>query len=168
MILIVVCIIAALSGGFLAHYKKRNVILWAACSGVFPFVVLVSAATFMGSFSMFHLLIIGLIVAVIIVLGRRMAVNPSHPSVPKDAPQHVTVGSKAELLGTVQTYAAQGYQTVMDRGHLIVMSKKVPFNWLLCIVLLFIPIIGWIALLVLLFGNKNKVSSITIEAPEHA
>jgi hypothetical protein len=164
----VICIVAALVGGFLAHYKKRNVILWAVCSGGFPFAVMLLSGTVMGSFSIYHLLIIGFLVAIPVVLGRRMTANPNRPRVANGAPQHVSVGSKAELLGTVQTYAAQGYQTVMDRGHLIVMSKKVPFNWLLCIVLLFIPIIGWIALLVLLFGNKNKVSSITIEAPENA
>lgn len=83
-------------------------------------------------------------------------------------PEHVKVGSKAELLGTVQKYAAQGYQTVMDRGHLIVMNKKIPFNWVLCIFLVLIPVIGWIALLFLLFANKNKISSVTIEAPESA
>jgi hypothetical protein len=56
----------------------------------------------------------------------------------------------------------------MDRGHLIVMNKKIPFNWVLCIFLVLIPVIGWIALLFLLFANKNKISSVTIEAPESA
>ncbi|MGR9171335.1 hypothetical protein [Rhizobium sp. KDH_Rht_773_N] len=113
----------------------------------------------MGSFSLFHWLILIAIVAVVIFLASR-------GSSPK--PQHIKVGSKAELFGAVQKYAAQGYQTVMDRGHIIVMNKKIPFNWFLFIVLLFIPIIGWIALLVLLFANKNKISSVTIEAPENA
>ncbi|MCA1441266.1 hypothetical protein I6F07_13795 [Ensifer sp. IC4062] len=113
----------------------------------------------MGSFSIYHWLIILAIFAVIIVLASKGKGSNQ---------EHVKVNSKAELFGNVQKYAALGYQTVMDRGHIVVLTKKIPFNWLLFILLLFIPVVGWIALIILLFGNKNKVRTVTIEAPENA
>jgi cytochrome b561 len=111
----------------------------------------------MGSFSIFHWLIIIVIIGLVVYF----ASGEKSP-----APKHIRVNSKAELFNQVQKYAAQCFQTVMDRGHIIVLNKKVPFNWVLFIVLLFIPIIGWIALLMLLFANKSKIQTVTIEAPE--
>jgi hypothetical protein len=120
----------------------------------------------MGSFSIFHWLIVIAIIAAIVMVLKRVGGRSASGQSATD--EHVTVQNKQELLGKVQFYATKGFQTVMDRGSVIVMSRRIPFNWVLFIVLLFIPIIGWIALLILIFANKNKVQTITIESLEAA
>lgn len=112
----------------------------------------------MGSFSIWHWGIVIFFIAISVMIVRAASRTPK--------PETQRVATKAELFGRIQMYAAQGYQTVLDRGNIVVMSRRIPFNWVLMIVLLFIPIIGWVAFLILLFGNKNKVHSITLEAPE--
>lgn len=84
----------------------------------------------------------------------------------KNKQESINASSKSDLLTKVQFYSSQGFQTVIDRGSIVVMSKRQKFNWALCIFLLFIPLIGWLALLVILFGKKDNIHSITIAAPE--
>lgn len=116
----------------------------------------------MGSFSIWHWIILLVPVVVVVVL-----VNIVRRALGRGSKQEtVKVEGKSELLTKMQSYAAQGFQTVVDRGNVVIMSKKQPFNWALGIVLLFIPVIGWIPLLIMLFSKKDKVHSVTIEAPE--
>ena len=115
----------------------------------------------MGSLSIWHWIILLLLIVTALSIVRRALGRGSKQ-------ETIKVNGKSELLTKMQSYAARGFQTVVDRGNIVVMSKKQPFNWALGIVLLFIPVIGWIALLVVLFGKKDQVHSVTIEAPEAA
>ena len=74
----------------------------------------------------------------------------------------ISVGTDAEYRSVISKYAGQGYLTVHDGGGHATMSKKKPFNWVLAIICLFIPIIGWIALIMMIMaaGRGNKVVEI--------
>jgi hypothetical protein len=84
----------------------------------------------------------------------------------KTTSETVNVSNKEALVAEVQRRAIAGYQSVVDRGNVVIMNRKVPVNWLLLILLLFIPVIGWAALLVLLFSNRNKFHTVTITVVE--
>lgn len=78
----------------------------------------------------------------------------------------ITVPDAVALKRVVVEHAAKGFTTIRDDGNSITLSQKKPFNWVLAIVLLFIPIIGWIALIaMILAGNRgNNVVEITLSS----
>ena len=78
--------------------------------------------------------------------------------------QKISVRSEAEYRSAITRYAQQGFTSVYDSGTQTTMSKKKPFNWVLAIICLFIPIIGWIALIMMIFAamRGNKVVEISL------
>lgn len=77
----------------------------------------------------------------------------------------VTVATRDEFRTTIAQHAARGFLTLRDEGSRVTLSKKKTFNWLLAIICLFIPIIGWIALAVMLMasGRGSEVVEISLE-----
>jgi hypothetical protein len=71
------------------------------------------------------------------------------------APQIVQVASRDQLRRKMSDYAAKGYATVHDGGDTVPLSRKKPFNWVLAIICLFIPIIGWIALVMMIIAGQR-------------
>ncbi len=69
------------------------------------------------------------------------------------APEIVRVKTQAELRSQMSSYAAKGFATVHNDGSVVTLSRKKPFNWLLAIICLFIPILGWIALVMMLMAS---------------
>lgn len=80
-------------------------------------------------------------------------------------PQTITVRTPEAFRQTLTSYAARGFQTLRDEGNHITLSKKKTFNWLLAIICLFIPIIGWIALAFMLMaaGRGSEVVEIKLD-----
>lgn len=58
----------------------------------------------------------------------------------------ITVSSKAELQSKISAYARDGFATMHNDGNSVTLSRKKKFNWIVAIICLFIPVIGWIAL----------------------
>jgi hypothetical protein len=77
----------------------------------------------------------------------------------------VNVSDRDAFRRAVNNYAAKGYATIHSDGTSTTLSRKKPFNWLLAIILLFIPIIGWIALgaMLLASGRGNDVVEVTLQ-----
>lgn len=80
-------------------------------------------------------------------------------------PKTITVHTPEAFRNTLASYAAQGFQTLRDQGDSITLSKKKTFNWVLAIVCLFIPVIGWAALVFMLkaAGRGSEVVEIALE-----
>lgn len=80
-------------------------------------------------------------------------------------PRTITVHTPEAFRTTLATYAAKGFQTLRDQGNHITLSKKKTFNWVLAIICLFIPIIGWAALAFMLMaaGRGSEVVEIVLE-----
>ncbi|SDP13894.1 hypothetical protein SAMN05428967_1345 [Phyllobacterium sp. YR620] len=113
-----------------------------------------------------HMLLFIILIAVALLLLIISAVKG------KDAKQkHIKAASKAEMSDTALRYGPQGYQTVVAHGNIMVLTRKHPVNWGLCILLAFIlqvlPIIGPIILFYLLLTSLGKFLTIIIEAPEN-
>jgi hypothetical protein len=70
----------------------------------------------------------------------------------------------ADMKKMMQQYASKGYSTIHQDANSVTLSRKKPFNWVLAIVCLFIPIIGWIALIFMLFaaGRGSQVVEISV------
>ncbi len=119
----------------------------------------------MGSLSLIHsLLALILVVAIIYIVFKAVAGAASGKGgASSDNINFIKVGSRSEAIDKVTALASQGYSIIMDADNKIVLAKKVPFNWVLGIVLLFIPIIGWISLGYMLFANKGKTKTASIE-----
>ncbi len=79
----------------------------------------------------------------------------------------VTVADREAFRRAVNSYAAKGYVTVHNDTNSSTLSRKKPFNWVLAIVLLFIPIVGWIGLGMMLMasGRGADVVEVTLEGP---
>lgn len=67
----------------------------------------------------------------------------------------VTVSSPDALRHEMLSYASRGYSTFKDEGTRVTLSRQKRFNWLLMIILLFIPIVGWIALGMMLVAHRR-------------
>jgi len=80
-------------------------------------------------------------------------------------PQTITVHTQEAFRRTVTSYAARGFQTLRDEGNHITLSKKKTFNWVAAIICLFIPIIGWAALVFMLMaaGRGSEVVEIVLD-----
>ncbi len=74
----------------------------------------------------------------------------------------VPVTDREAFRRAVNSYAAQGYATIHNDGTSTTLSRKKPFNWVLAIVLLFIPIIGWIALGAMLLASGRGADVIEV------
>ena len=70
-------------------------------------------------------------------------------------PRTVTVQTPEAFRKEITGYASRGFQTLRDEGNHIPLSKRKPFNWVLAIICLFIPIIGWIALAFMLMAASR-------------
>lgn len=62
------------------------------------------------------------------------------------------VPTKEHFRATIASYASRGFQTLRDEGSTITLSKRKHFNWVLAIICLFIPIIGWIGLIAMIMA----------------
>lgn len=80
-------------------------------------------------------------------------------------PNTITVQTPEAFRNTLTSYAAKGFQTLRDEGNHITLSKRKTFNWPLAILCLFIPIIGWAALVFMLMaaGRGSEVVEIVLE-----
>lgn len=80
-------------------------------------------------------------------------------------PTTVTVETPEAFRSALTNYAAKGFLTLRDQGNHVTLSKKKTFNWVLAIICLFIPIIGWIALAFMLMaaGRGSEVVEIVLE-----
>lgn len=74
----------------------------------------------------------------------------------------IRVATPDDLHATVTEYAAKGYLTQRDTGDSVTLSRKKPFNWPLAIICLFIPIIGWIALIAIIIAAGRGAHVVTI------
>jgi hypothetical protein len=81
-------------------------------------------------------------------------------------PTVVTVRSREDMRTQMSTYIAKGYSTVHNDGSVVTLSRKKPFNWLLAVICLFIPIIGWIALVMMLIASNraHQVAELHLQA----
>lgn len=123
----------------------------------------------MGHVSIWHmliLLIVAIVVLVFIVKIVARSINASGEKGGVSSVDLVRSPTRAAALDQITQYAARGYSIVLDSDSKIIMSKKIPFNWVLAIVLLFIPIVGWISLLFMIFANKGKVKTVSIEVAQ--
>lgn len=68
-------------------------------------------------------------------------------------PQVVRVRSRDELRSQISVYAGKGFSKIHDDDTVVTLSRKKPFNWVLAIICLCIPIIGWIALVFMLMAS---------------
>ncbi len=75
----------------------------------------------------------------------------------------ISVATDAEYKSAIARYAQKGFLTVRDAGTSATMSKKKPFNWVLAIVCLFIPIIGWLALILMIFASVRGSKVVEID-----
>lgn len=77
----------------------------------------------------------------------------------------IKVATREQLRKKVMWYGAQGYQTLLDEGDVVTLSRKKKFNWIVAIICLFIPIIGWIALLAMIIaaGRGSEAVQIVLE-----
>ena len=80
-------------------------------------------------------------------------------------PKTITVHTPEAFRNTLASYAVQGFQTLRDEGDSITLAKKKTFNWVLAIVCLFIPVIGWAALVFMLMaaGRGSEVVEIALD-----
>ncbi|OYX26454.1 MAG: hypothetical protein B7Z10_03095 [Rhodobacterales bacterium 32-66-7] len=74
------------------------------------------------------------------------------------------VSDSAELKRMVASYAAQNYTTVHSDERSAILSRRKKFNWVLAIICLFIPIIGWVALVLMIMaaGRGSEVVEVKI------
>ena len=75
------------------------------------------------------------------------------------SPQIIRVGTREELRSQMSVYAGKGFTTVNNDGAVVTLSRKKPFNWVLAIICLFIPVLGWIALVIMLALPATVTSS---------
>lgn len=82
----------------------------------------------------------------------------------------LSVTTRDDFRRTVNSYAAKGYASIHNDGTTTTLSRKKPFNWVLAIILLFIPIIGWIALGGMLFASSrgSDVVEVSLEQEDTA
>lgn len=78
--------------------------------------------------------------------------------------QHIKVSDKSEFQAKVLEYSTKNFTTVFQDNESITMSRKKPFNWIIAIICLFIPIIGWIALIMMIIaaGRGSQVVQISV------
>ena len=65
----------------------------------------------------------------------------------------VNVSSDDAYRSTINQYSAKGFTTIRETNSSITLSRKSPFNWVIAIICLFIPIIGWIALIFMIMAS---------------
>lgn len=81
----------------------------------------------------------------------------------------IATATATDYRNAITSYARQGYTTVHSTATSTTLSRKKPFNWVLAIICLFIPIIGWIALIFMIMasGRGSDVVELTFD-PESA
>lgn len=76
----------------------------------------------------------------------------------------VLVSNKGQLDSVILEFAREGYSVSAERGNSVVLSRPKNNNWLAALLLLFIPLIGWAALIWIIFGNKSRFDTIKINS----
>lgn len=84
------------------------------------------------------------------------------------ASQVIRVGSKQELRSQMSSYAAKGFTTLHNDEGVVTLSRKKPFNWIVAIICLFIPIIGWIALAMMIMAANRGSEVVEIHLEQQA
>lgn len=74
----------------------------------------------------------------------------------------ITVHTTKEFRSTINAYAGRGFQVIRDEDNQITLSKRNHFNWPLAIVCLFIPILGWIALIAMIMSASRGTEVVEI------
>ncbi len=76
----------------------------------------------------------------------------------------VNVSNKEQLRAKLTQYASDGFVTIRDAGDSLTLSRKKKFNWILAIICLFIPVIGWIALIAMILaaGRGSRVVELNL------
>ena len=77
--------------------------------------------------------------------------------------EHFDVTNANEMRARVREYASKGYVTIQDRDNYAILSRRKEFNWVLAIICLFIPIIGWIALVFMVLASARGSHTVEIE-----
>ena len=72
------------------------------------------------------------------------------------------VRTREEFRAKLNSYAAQGFQTLRDEGTSITLSRKKSVNWVLAIICLFIPIIGWGALVYMIMAANRGTEVVEV------
>lgn len=80
--------------------------------------------------------------------------------------ERITVADRTALRTTINNYAAQGFNTIHSDATSATLSRRKHFNWLLATILLFIPIIGWIALVRMLRASSRGSNVVEIMIAE--
>jgi hypothetical protein len=77
----------------------------------------------------------------------------------------ITVHTPEAFRQTIVSYASRGFTTLRDEANHVTLSKKKTFNWVLAIICLFIPVIGWIALvfMILAASRGSEVVEIVLQ-----
>lgn len=78
--------------------------------------------------------------------------------------QNVTVGTRAQLQQTVVSYIASGYVIANQSDEGALLQKQKSVNWVVVILGLIIPFLGWFILIiyVIVYASKPAVSVIDI------
>lgn len=78
----------------------------------------------------------------------------------------ISVASPEALRAETLAYASRGFSTFKDEGNRVTLCRRKRFNWLLMIILLFIPVIGWIALGMMLVAHRrgNEIVEISLRS----
>ncbi len=80
----------------------------------------------------------------------------------------INVSSKEQFRAKLTQYASDGFVTIRDADNSLTLSRKKKFNWILAIICLFIPIVGWIALIMMIVaaGRGSRVVELNlVQAP---
>lgn len=79
----------------------------------------------------------------------------------------IETATTKEYRDAILSYATKGYTTIASTASSTTLSRKKPFNWVLAIICLFIPIIGWIALGYMLTASRrgSDVVEIVLNVP---
>jgi len=78
--------------------------------------------------------------------------------------QLIAVTSTEDLKSRMLQYASSGFTALHSDERSVTLSRKKPFNWVVAIICLFIPIVGWIALLFMIMaaGRGSEVVEIKV------
>ncbi|MDX2264245.1 MAG: hypothetical protein NW215_04680 [Hyphomicrobiales bacterium] len=76
----------------------------------------------------------------------------------------VNVKTKEQFRTKLAQYARDGFITIRDSGDSLTLSRKKKFNWIVAIICLFIPVIGWIALVMMIIaaGRGSRVVELNL------
>lgn len=74
-----------------------------------------------------------------------------------------TLSSAEDLRLEVNRYLARGYTVAHITEIQATLSKRKTFNWVLAIICLFIPVVGWIALILMLMAAARGAEVVELK-----